>query len=73
MITIFSRENCAYCPMVKKYLEHKGVKYEEKPAEGQEYEKLSALYGFTVPLVWNGKDGMVGYSIPRLNQLIETA
>lgn len=71
MITIYKRENCAYCPMVCKYLDKKSVEYEVKEADGKEYLELSKIYGYTVPLVFNGKDGMVGYNIMKLNMLIE--
>lgn len=72
MITIFTRENCAYCPMVKKYLDIKGVEYEVKEAEGLQYADLSTKYGYTVPLVYNSvkDDGHVGYNIAKLNALI---
>lgn len=56
--------------MVKKYLGTKNVDYKELQAEGEEYEQLANLYGFTVPLVVNGDRGMVGYNISQLKQLI---
>lgn len=69
MIHVYTRPSCAYCPMVKKYLDSKGVQYEVHEAEGAEYQALADRYGFTVPLVYNGTDGMVGFNIARLKAL----
>ena len=70
MIKIFKRQNCAYCPMVMKYLDKKGVAYTVHEAEGEEYKRLANEWGVNVPLVWNGERAMVGYNIAKLNELI---
>lgn len=56
--------------MVQKYLKNKKIPFMTKPAEGVEYSELANKFGFTVPLVFNGKDGMVGFNIAKLNTLI---
>lgn len=70
MLKLFTTPTCAYCVQVKKYLEAKSVPYTVQEAEGQEYQELASKYGYTVPLVYNGKDGMVGFNIAKLNSLI---
>ena len=71
MIFIYKREKCAYCPMVMKYLDHIGVDYRVRDAEGVTYTILAEKYGFSVPLVYNDKtdQGMVGYDIAKLKNL----
>ena len=72
MIVIYKRENCAYCPMVMKYLDHIGVPYRVEMAEGDDYTILSGKYGYSVPLIYNDKtdQGMVGYNIGKLKELV---
>lgn len=71
MIIIYTRSGCAYCPMVKKYLGYRKVKYQELPAKGDVYLDLSTLHGFTVPLVTNGDLVMVGYNITKLKEIAD--
>lgn len=73
MLLIFSRPNCAFCSQTKKYLDSLGVKWEERSAlDHQDYPALANLFGFTVPLIFNPEknDGMVGWNIRRLKELI---
>lgn len=73
-ITIFTTNTCAYCAMVKKYLDMKSHKYEvinlddhpEKRAEA-----LSLSGALTVPITVVTKDDdsrqvVVGYNLQRL-------
>ncbi len=55
-----------------KYLDHIGVLYRVEEAEGDTYATLSQQYGVTVPLTYNEatKKGMVGYSIPKLREIV---
>lgn len=77
-ITVFTTNTCAYCAMVKKWLDSKGVNYEvvnldEQPEKQKEiYEKSGAL---TVPvtLVENGdntEEVVIGYNLSRLASLV---
>lgn len=72
MITVFTTESCAYCKQVRRYLDSKDVPYVVEEATGEAYKRLSAKYGFSVPLIYNSeKDaGMVGYDIAKLKELV---
>ena len=71
MITVFKRPNCAYCPMVVKYLTHINVEFHVREAEGEFYNNLAQKFGVSVPLVYNQEtgDGMTGYNIARLKEI----
>ena len=74
-ITIFTTNTCAYCGMVKKFLDMKGQRYEvvnldEHPERNQEAYDLS--HGaLTVPITVvtkedNSKEVVVGYNLAKL-------
>lgn len=64
MIVVYTRATCAYCPGVKKYLQMKGVEYEERDGDPTDatYQAYASKYGSTVPLVIDTEteDGVVG-------------
>ena len=77
-ITVFTTNTCAYCAMVKKWLDSKGVNYQvvnldEQPEKQREiYEKSGAL---TVPvtLVENAdstEEVVIGYNLSKLASLV---
>lgn len=76
-ITLFTTTTCAYCGMVKKWLDSKNLTYEtvnldENPERQKEvYEKSGAL---TVPvtLIEDGdmESVVIGYNLPRLASVI---
>ncbi len=77
-ITVFTTTTCAYCPMVKKYLDTKGLKYDvinldEQPEQQKVvYEKSGAL---TVPVTLIEKEDsteevVIGFNLPRLSSAI---
>lgn len=77
-ITVFTTNTCAYCVMVKKWLDNKGVQYsvvnlDEQPEKQKEiYEKSGAL---TVPvtLVENEdltEEVVIGFNLSRLASLV---
>jgi len=77
-ITVYTTNACAYCVMVKKYLDNKGVKYDvvnldEKPEKQKEiYKKSGAL---TVPVTLIEKEDkteevVIGFNLPRLASVI---
>lgn len=70
-IVIFTRKDCAYCPMAKKLFDMNKIEYEEQLADGTEYLELSSLYGYNVPLIYNRrtKQGTTGYSVAKLLNL----
>lgn len=74
MITIYKTPTCAYCPMVAKLFDMKGVKYElvdvsENPKLRQEViEKSGAM---TVPITVKGdwEDFVIGWNPAKLLSL----
>ncbi len=73
-ITIFTRNTCAYCGMVKKYLAAKGHAYEEvnldqDPARQAEAMRLSGALTVPVTIVTKEDDSrqvIVGYNLTKL-------
>jgi glutaredoxin len=73
-ITIFTRNTCAYCGMVKKYLGTKGHAYEEVnidqyPERQAEAFKLSGAMTVPVTVVTKHDDSMeviIGYNLAKL-------
>ncbi len=77
-ITVYTTNTCAYCVMVKKYLDRKGVKYsvvnlDDNPEMQKEiYAKSGAL---TVPVTLiekedNTEEVVIGFNLPRLASVI---
>ena len=73
-ITIFTTKDCAYCPMVKKFLKLKGVEYEEWDVtdDGNMREVLRTNTGYsTVPVTTDGEGTwIVGWKPGELAKLI---
>jgi glutaredoxin 3 len=73
-ITIFTRNTCAYCGMVKKYLGLKGHSYEEVnidqyPERQAEAFKLSGAMTVPVTVVTKHDESMeviIGYNLAKL-------
>lgn len=73
-ITVFSTPTCAYCPMVKKWLNSKGLPYEEvdlteHPERQQEVLQLSGALTVPVTVVTkqdDTKEVIVGLNLARL-------
>ncbi len=77
-ITVFTTTTCAYCGMVKKWLDSKGISYnvvnldEQPEMQKQVYEKSGAL---TVPITLIENDDsteevVIGYNLSRLASLV---
>lgn len=74
-ITIFTTNTCAYCAMVKRFLDMKGQKYDvvnldEHPERNQEAFELSGG-ALTVPITVitkqdDTKEVVVGYNLGKL-------
>ncbi|MFZ1684541.1 MAG: glutaredoxin family protein [Candidatus Zixiibacteriota bacterium] len=77
-ITVFTTNTCAYCAMVKKYLDGKGVKYDivnldEQPEKQAEVYAKSGALTVPVTLVENEDSTehvVVGFNLPRLASLV---
>ena len=73
-ITIFTTNTCAYCVMVERFLDMKGLKYEvvnldEKPELQQQVLEMSGELTVPVTVVTkqdDTKEVVVGYNIPKL-------
>lgn len=73
-ITIFTTNTCAYCAMVKKYLDMKDHRYEvvnldEQPERQAEALALSGAYTVPVTVVTKHDDTrevVVGYNLAKL-------
>lgn len=66
---LFTTKTCAYCPMVKKYLDMKGIKYEvvDTTDDPQLLREASDISGqVTVPQLLHEGEVIVGYNLPRL-------
>ena len=73
MITVFTTNACAYCAMVKKFLDLKGADYqivniEEEPARREEAFSLSGVS--SVPVTTNGSEVVVGFVPAKLLGLL---
>lgn len=73
-ITIYTTNTCAYCVMVKKWLQSKGHDYEEvnldqNPDRQKEAFELSGQLAVPVTVVTkddNAKEVIVGYNLAKL-------
>jgi glutaredoxin len=77
-ITVFTTSTCAYCGMVKKWLDAKGVAYnvvnldEQPEMQKQVFEKSGAL---TVPITLienddSSEEVVIGYNLARLAAVV---
>jgi glutaredoxin len=73
-ITIYTTNTCAYCVMVKKWLDSKGISYnevniDENPKRAQEAVAISGQMAVPVTIVTkanNEKEVVVGYNLSKL-------
>ncbi|HKR81735.1 MAG TPA: glutaredoxin family protein [Candidatus Saccharimonadales bacterium] len=73
-ITIFTRTTCAYCPMVKKWLNAKGFEYDvvnldEHPERQAEAIELSGAFTVPVTVITKQDDArevVVGFNLAKL-------
>jgi len=80
-ITIYSTATCAYCKMLKGYLQSKEITYEEKhvdqdPALAQELVDRSHQMGVPFTIIEeDGHDpiGILGFDKPRVDQVLGLA
>ena len=75
-ITIYTTDTCAYCPMVKKYLDNKNIEYDvvnvtfDLKKANEVVQKSGAM---TVPVTVRGdwESFVVGWQPGKLAQLIK--
>lgn len=75
MTKIFTTNTCAYCPMVKKFLDMKGEKYEvidvtDDPDKRQEL--FDATGALTVPITQIGDKYIIGPNYGQLAEALKT-
>lgn len=73
MLKIYTTTQCAYCTMVKRFLDKKEVEYEiinldENPDKRDEAFALSGV--MSVPVTTNGTDVVVGFVPSKLIGLL---
>lgn len=72
-MTVYTTNTCAYCVMVKKYLDNKGIQYEvvnldDNPEKRQElFEKTGAM---TVPITENNGQFVIGWNPGQLAAIL---
>lgn len=77
-ITIYTSNNCAYCGMVKQYLQMKGADYsevniEDNPDRRQEVIEMSGASTVPVTVVTSQdgrKDVTIGYNLGKLSSAL---
>jgi glutaredoxin 3 len=71
MVTVYTTDSCAYCPMVKKYLTLKNVEFETVDVSNN-LEKRQELFEKTgmmsVPVTTDGEKFVVGFNPGKLVQ-----
>lgn len=73
MLTVYTTDSCAFCPMVKKYLSHKNVEYQEvnvtndQETRGKLFKETGML---TVPVTTDGNSFVVGWKPLELARLL---
>lgn len=73
-ITVFTTNTCAYCAMVKKYLDVKGRQYDivnldDHPERRAEAQQISGALTVPITVVTrqdNTRDVVVGYNLQKL-------
>ena len=73
-ITVFTTNQCSYCSMVKRYLDHKGLNYkvvnlDENPDQREKVFELSGASTVPVTLVTKTDDSqqvVIGYNLANL-------
>ena len=77
-ITIFTTNTCAYCVMVKRWLQAKGINYDEvnldaHPERQKEAYEMSGQLAVPVTVVTKAddtKEVIVGYNLARLAPVV---
>jgi len=73
-IKIYTTPTCAFCPAVKKFLDDKGVEYEEVDITQDEKaaEEMKEKTGqMGVPVTIIGEEVVVGYDKKKLEEVLQ--
>lgn len=72
MVTVYTTNSCAFCPMVKKFLTIKNIAYQEIDVTNDQATRTMLLQKTgmqQVPVTMNGDSFVVGYNPARLAQI----
>lgn len=72
MVTVYTTNSCAFCPMVKKFLTIKNIPYQEVDVTNDPATRSLLLQKTgmqQVPVTMNGDNFVVGYNPARLAQI----
>lgn len=72
MIKVYTTETCPYCVMVKKYLQAKGIEYEEIDVTNDpetRQQLLDKTGVMSVPVTTDGENFVVGFRPGQLAKL----
>lgn len=73
MLTVYKTPQCAYCGLVKKYLDSRGAKYKEVDLEAHPEIRQDLIHktgAMTVPITSDGKEYVVGWNPGKLAKLV---
>lgn len=72
MLKVYTTETCAYCVMVKRYLQAKGLEYEEVDVTNDpetRQQLLDKTGMMSVPVTTDGENFVVGFQPGQLAKL----
>lgn len=72
MLTVYTTPTCAYCGLVKKFLDSRGAKYELVDLEKNPKIRQDLIHktgAMTVPITTNGVEYVVGWQPAKLAKL----
>lgn len=73
MVTVYSKNNCMQCRMVKKFLNDKGVEFTEINIDEQpdKIDYLKALNYSTVPVTFFGEQCFAGFAPTEIRKVVD--
>ncbi len=71
-VTIFTSPTCMYCKAAKKYMDEKGISYEERDItkDSAARDDLISKGYRGVPIIRVGEEDIVGFDQEKLDQLL---
>ncbi len=70
-VRVFSTPSCAFCVVLKRYLDSKGIEYEDVDVSKDDkiLKEMVELSGqISVPVVEIGKDVIIGFNRDQINK-----
>ena len=71
-VKVYSSNTCPHCVTAKKYLDEKGVEYEERNVQTnpEARKELMAMGHMGVPVIIIGEDEIVGFDQGKIDELL---